>query len=145
MRPELDPLEDHLGIGAQVQLDLVADRDVFDRLLREIGEPVAAIVAEDADHAIRQWRRAELRVLVVREQVHSDELLAIFLRAVAVLDLERHGRGVERPHSLRPAVLDRLGPFDRVDEVFAEALFDDLLFLWWPVAICPPPILPVGR
>ena len=31
-RPQLDQLEDHVRVGAEVQLDLVADRDVFDGL-----------------------------------------------------------------------------------------------------------------
>ena len=50
-------------------------------------------------------------------------------RAVAVLDLERHLGRFEAPHPLRPAVGDRLGAFDRVDEVFAQPFLDDLLGL----------------
>ena len=68
-----------VGIGAEVQLDLVADGDVFDRLRGEEGEPVAAIVAKDADHAVGERRGAELRFLVVGQQVHPDELVAILL------------------------------------------------------------------
>ncbi len=125
-----DQLEDHLGIGAQIQFDLVADRNVFDRLLREIRQPVAAVVAEHADHAVGQRRRAELRILVVGQQIHPHELVAVFLRPVAVLNFERHRLAFEAPHPLGPAVGDRLGPFDGVDEVFAQAFLDDLLFFW---------------
>ena len=78
---ELDQLEDHFRIGTEIQLDLVADRDVLDRLLREIRQPVAAVVAKDADDAVGQRRRAELRFLVVGEQIHPHELVAVFLRA----------------------------------------------------------------
>ena len=46
--PQLDQLEDHLGVGAEVQLDLVADGDVLDRLGHEEAQPVAAVLAEDA-------------------------------------------------------------------------------------------------
>jgi hypothetical protein len=33
------------------------------------------------------------------------------------------------PHPLTPAVLDRFGPFNRIDEILAESFFDDLFFL----------------
>ena len=127
--PQLDQLEDHLRVGAQVQLDLVADGDVLDRLGDQERQPVAAVLAEDPHHAIRQRRRAQLRLLVVGQQIHPDELVAVFRHAVAVLDLERHRLALEAPHPLRPAVGDRLGAFDGVDEVLAQAFLDDLLGL----------------
>ena len=71
---ELDQLEDHLRVGPEVQLDLVADGDVLDRLGHQERKPVAAVLAEDADHAVRQRRGAELRFLVVGQQVHAHQL-----------------------------------------------------------------------
>ena len=93
------------------------------------AQSVVAVLAEDADHAVGQRRRAELRVLVVGQQVHPHQLVAVFGRAVAVLDLERHGRALKTPHPLGPAVGDRLGAFDGVDEVFAQAFLDDFFGL----------------
>ncbi len=63
------------------------------------------------------------------KQVHAHELVAVLGGAVAVLDLERHRLALEAPHPLRPAVGDRLGAFDGVDEVLAQALLDDFLGL----------------
>src|SRR5262245_64821442 len=56
-------------------------------------------------------------------------MLAIFLRAIAILNLERDRLAVEAPHPLGPAVGNRLRPFDRVDKILAQTLFDDLLLL----------------
>ena len=118
-----------LRVGAKVQFDLVADGYVLDRLGHQEAQPVAAVLAEYADRAVRQRRGAQLRVLVVGQQIHPHQLVAVFGRAVAILDLERHLGRFKAPHPLRPAVADRLGAFDGVDEVLAQPFLGDLLGL----------------
>ncbi len=55
-------------------------------------------------------------------------MVAVLAGAVAILDFQRYGIAFETPHPLRPAVGNRFGAFDRVDEVLAKAFLDDLLF-----------------
>ena len=45
-------LEEVLRIGTEVYFDFVADVDVLDGLLREIGKAVAAVVAKDSENAV---------------------------------------------------------------------------------------------
>ena len=71
---QLDQIEDHLGVDAQIQFDLVADGHVLDRLGHEEAQPVAAVLAEEPHGAVGQRRGAELRVLVVGQEVHPHQL-----------------------------------------------------------------------
>src|SRR5262249_2247129 len=126
-KAELDELEDDFGIGAEIEINLIPNGNVLDGLLRQIGEPVAAVVAKDADDPVRERGRAEFRFLVVPQQVHPHKLLAIVLGTIAILDFEGDGLPFEGSHPLAPAVANGLGAFDGIDEVLAESLLDDFL------------------
>ena len=89
---DLEEFENHVGIGAEIQFDLVADGDVLDRLGDEEAQTPTAVVAKETNYAVGQRRGAQFRVLIVLQQIHPHQLRPVFRLAVAVLNLEGNFR-----------------------------------------------------
>src|SRR5262245_39515811 len=64
-----DQLKNHLRIDTEFEFDLVTNWYILNRLLRQVRQTIAPVVAEDADRSIGEWRGAEFRFLIVLEQI----------------------------------------------------------------------------